>query len=182
MILYLSYNPFMKQIIVISGKQYCGKDTLAKIILGKLAGFKRVGIGDAIKIEYAKRKSLTFEEIEKNKHLYRNDLIELGNWGRSKDGEYWLKCLVKMDKIIVPDVRFEKELNFFKRQGAYCIRVESSVENRAQRGIITNIDDRSETELDNYRNWDLIIENNSNLEALDKKADEICMLFTKFIG
>ena len=45
----------MKNIIVISGKQYSGKDTLAKILLEKLPDFKRIGIGDAIKIEYGKR-------------------------------------------------------------------------------------------------------------------------------
>ena len=41
----------MNKIIVISGKQYSGKDTFAKILLQKLDGFKRVGIGDAIKLK-----------------------------------------------------------------------------------------------------------------------------------
>ena len=80
----------MRKIIVISGKQYSGKDTLAKILLEKLDGFKRIGIGDAIKIEYGKRHNLTFEEIEENKHLYRNDLINLGNEGRAIDPNFWL--------------------------------------------------------------------------------------------
>ena len=60
----------MNKIIIISGKQYSGKDTLAKILLEELSDFKRIGIGDAIKIEYGKMKNLTFEEIEKNKHLF----------------------------------------------------------------------------------------------------------------
>ena len=54
-----------KKIIVISGKQYSGKDTLAKILLEFLPQFKRIGIGDAIKIQYGKENNLTFEEIEK---------------------------------------------------------------------------------------------------------------------
>ena len=54
----------MKKIIVISGKQYSGKDTLAKLLLQYLDGFTRVGIGDAIKIEYGKQKGLSFDEIE----------------------------------------------------------------------------------------------------------------------
>ena len=81
----------MKQIIVISGKQYSGKDTLAKILLEKLDGFRRIGIGDAIKIEYGKRNDLSFEQIEKDKYLYRKDLIELGNWGRAQDSDFGLK-------------------------------------------------------------------------------------------
>ena len=104
----------MNKIIVISGKQYSGKDTLAKILLEKMPDFKRIGIGDSIKIEYGKRKNLTFEQIESQKHLYRADLIELGNWGRNQDKDYWLKNLANMDKIIVPDVRVTPEVNFFK--------------------------------------------------------------------
>ncbi|MBR1616902.1 hypothetical protein IJ670_02005, partial [bacterium] len=88
----------MKKIIVISGKQYSGKDTLCKILLEKMPTFKRIGIADAIKLKYASQKGLTFEEIEKNKHLYRKDLIELGNWGRNQDKDYWLLDIIKNDK------------------------------------------------------------------------------------
>lgn len=172
----------MKQIIVISGKQYSGKDTLAKILLEKLSGFKRIGIGDAIKIEYGKRNNLTFEKIEKEKHLYRADLIALGNWGREQDSDYWLKNLAGMDKIIVPDVRVCHEVDFFKEQGAFLVRVESSLENRSKRGIIVSANDNTEVELDDYKNWNMIVENNSDYEALIKKADEVCKVFFDFIS
>ena len=167
----MSYNQFMKKIIIISGKQYSGKDTLAKILLEKLPNFKRIGIGDAIKIEYGKKNNLTFEEIETNKHLYRSDLIKLGNWGRKQDSDYWLKNLANLNEIIVPDVRVEHELNFFKSKGAYLIRVESSIENRAKRGILTNANDNTETALDSYTNWNIIVENNSDYSALLQEAD-----------
>ena len=172
----------MKQIIVISGKQYSGKDTFAKILLEKLEGFKRIGLGDAIKLEYGRRKNLTFEQIEAQKHLYRAELIELGNWGRAQDENYWLKNLAQMDKIIVPDIRVEHEAEFFRKNGAFLIRVDSSVENRSKRGVITNIDDNTETALDNYERWNCVIENNSDLNHLHEKADEILVLFKKFIG
>ena len=58
-----------KKIIVLSGKQYSGKDTVAKILLEKLTGFRRVGIGDAIKLEYSKRTGLSVEEIEKKEEF-----------------------------------------------------------------------------------------------------------------
>ena len=172
----------MKNIIVISGKQYSGKDTLAKILLEKLPNFKRIGIGDAIKIEYGKRNNLTFEEIEKNKHLYRKDLIELGNWGRSQSDEFWLKNLIQYDKIIVPDLRVLSELNFFKKQGAFLIRVESNETNRAKRGILVSSNDDTETALDNYQNWNIKIENNSDFETFKQEADKVLLLFKKFIG
>lgn len=176
------YNSNMKKIIVISGKQYSGKDTLAKILLEKMPDFKRVGIGDAIKLEYGRKNNLTFDEIESKKHLYRSDLIELGNWGRKQDDNYWLKRIVDMDKIIVPDVRVEFELNFFKKMGAYLIRVESSVENRAKRGILTNADDNTETALDNYLNWNVVVENNSTYQALIDNADMVIKSFYNFIN
>ncbi len=172
----------MKKIIVISGKQYSGKDTLAKILLQMLPSFKRIGIGDAIKLEYGKRKSLSFDEIEKNKHLYRKDLIELGNWGRNQGDDYWLKNLSQYDNIIVPDVRVLAELNYFKNLGAFLVRVESNEQNRAKRGILVNKDDDTETALDNYSDWNIAVENNSDYESFKKEADKVLLSFKKFIG
>ena len=170
----------MKKMIIISGKQYCGKDTLAKILLDELKDFKRVGIGDAIKICYAKEHNLTFDEIEKNKHLYRADLIKLGNWGRSQDPDYWLNSIIEMEgNVIVPDVRVEHELELFKAHGAFTIRVEASFENRSKRATITNADDETETALDNYNAWDAIIDNNSDYENLKKQAQELVVILHK---
>lgn len=172
----------MKKIIVISGKQYSGKDTLAKILLQNLPNFKRIGIGDAIKLEYGKRKNLTFEEIEKNKHLYRSELINLGNWGRSQGDDFWLKNLIQYNNIIVPDVRVVPELLFFKNQGAFLVRVNSTEENRAKRGVLVNKDDITETALDDYTDWNIKIDNNSDYDNLIKEADKVLLMFKKFIG
>ncbi|MCQ2957827.1 MAG: hypothetical protein MJ180_02870 [Candidatus Gastranaerophilales bacterium] len=160
-----------KKIIIISGKQFSGKDTLAKFMLEVLPDFKRIGIGDAIKLEYGKRKNLTFEEIEKDKHLYRVDLIELGNWGRSQDADFWLKQLIERDEnIIVPDIRVPHELELFKSHGAIAIRVEAPRDNRALRGTLAKENDPTETLLDNVENWDYIIQNDGTLEDLKQKA------------
>ena len=172
----------MKRIIVISGKQYSGKDTLAKILLEKMADFKRVGIGDAIKIEYGSKKGLTFDEIEKNKHLYRADLIELGNWGRAQSPYFWLNKISDMDNIIVPDVRMKDEVNFFKYKHAFLVRVNSTIENRSKRGVIVNGNDDTETALDDYNDWNIIINNDSDLEFLKQQADEVIHKFESFIG
>ena len=174
------YNFFMKKIIVISGKQYSGKDTLAKLLLDDLEGFVRVGIGDAIKIKYAQEKNITFEEVEKNKHLYRADLINLGNWGRAQDEDYWLKSLINMkENIIVPDIRVVHEIELFKSCGAFCVRVEASLENRAKRAIITNANDKTETALDDYNKWDFIIDNNSDYENLKRQEGELVATLRK---
>ena len=163
----------MTNIIAISGKQYSGKYTLSKILVEKLSEYKRVGIGDAIKIEYGKQKGLTFEEIEKDKHLYRKDLIDLGDWGRAQDKMYWLKNLAGMKKIIVPDMRVVDEAEFFKSVGAILIRVNSTLENRQKRGVVVEGNDSTEIALDNYNDWDFIVENNSTYEDLVNQADII---------
>lgn len=172
----------MNKIIIISGKQYSGKDTLAKILLEKMPEFRRIGIGDAIKIQFGKENNLTFEQIEINKHQYREKLIELGNWGRAQDKNYWLNNLSNMDKIIVPDVRVEDEIEFFKEKNAFLVRVNSTFENRSKRGVIVSNDDNTEIALDNYNAWNVIINNDSTYEELIKKADEVIEIFQKFIS
>lgn len=161
-----------RTIIVLSGKQLSGKDALTSILLKKKPDFKRIGIGDAIKIEYGKQKGLTFEQIEQDKHLYRADLIELGNKGRAIDDFYWLNKIIEMDgNIIVPDIRVPRELEILKNNGAISIRVNSTQEQRAKRGNLVNENDYTETALDEITDWDFVIENNGTYEELAAKAD-----------
>lgn len=157
----------MKKLIVLSGKQYSGKDTVAKLLLEEFKSFKRIGIGDAIKIMYGKQNGLTYEDIEANKSKYRTGLIELGDWGRRQDPDYWLNVILDMkDNIIVPDLRLEHELDIFKANNAYMIRVEASLEARKDRGIITNENDLTEIALDGYTGWHYKIDNSGNFETL----------------
>lgn len=159
------------KIIIFSGKQYSGKDTVAKVLLEEMPNFKRCAMGDIIKLEYGAQKGLTYEEIEKNKPIYRQDLINLGNWGRSQDPDYWLKKIISQEgNIIVTDVRVPHEYEIFKNAGAIAIRVEASRETRAARGELVGETDVTEIGLDNITDWDYIIENNSDYESLKAKA------------
>ena len=163
-----------KKIIIFSGKQYSGKDTVAKILLAQMPDFKRFAMGDVIKIEYGKQKVLTYEEIEKNKPIYRQDLIDLGNWGRSIDPDYWLKKIISQDgNIMVTDVRVPHEYEIFKSAGAVAIRVEATREVRAKRGELVGEADITEIGLDNITGWDFVIENNSDYETLKTKTFEL---------
>ena len=97
------------KIIIFSGKQYSGKDTAAKIMLKHMPDYRRCAMGDIIKLTYGKKNNLTYEEIEKNKPLYRQDLIDLGNWGRAQDPDYWLK---KIEHNRIRDRENDKKLIF----------------------------------------------------------------------
>ena len=161
-------------IIIFSGKQYSGKDTAAKIMLDKMPDFKRCAMGDIIKLTYGKEKGLTYEEIEKNKAIYRQDLINLGNWGRKQDPDYWLKKILEQKgNIIVTDVRVLHEYEVFKNAGAIAIRVEASRETRQKRGNLVGENDITETGLDNIKDWDYVIDNNSDYENLIIQVNKI---------
>lgn len=162
------------RIIIFSGKQFSGKDTLAKIMLEKMPSFKRYAMGDIIKDTFARQHNLTVAEIEANKPYYRPELIKLGNEGRKKDPDFWLKKIISQDgDIFVTDVRKQHEYEVFKSAGAKSIRVESPREIRAQRGKLVNENDLTETELDNVTDWDFIVHNDSDYESLKAKAAEL---------
>lgn len=161
-------------IIIFSGKQYAGKDTAAKIMLDKMQNYRRCAMGDIIKLTYGAQKGLTYDEIEKNKAKYRSDLIVLGNWGREQDPDYWLKKIIKQKgDIIVTDVRVPHEYEVFKNAGAITIRVEATRETRAKRGQLVGENDITEVGLDNEKNWDYIIDNNSTYEYLKSQVEKI---------
>lgn len=156
-----------KKIIIFSGKQFSGKDTVAKILLEQLPTFKRIGIADAIKMQYSNQKGISLEEIEKNKSVYRQDLIDLGDWGRAQSPDYWLNSILAYDgDTIVTDIRLPHELNLFRSHNAFCIRVEANEETRSKRGVLTSKNDLTETALDNITNWDYIIHNNGTYDEL----------------
>ena len=168
------------KIIIFSGKQYSGKDTAAKIMLDYMPNFKRCAMGDIIKLTYGEQKGLSYEEIEKNKPLYRQDLINLGNWGREQDPDYWLKKIISQEgNIMVTDVRVQHEYDVFKNAGAITIRVEASREVRLQRGgSLTGENDITEIGLDNVKDWDYIIDNNSDYETLKENTIKIVKKIT----
>lgn len=156
-----------KKIIIFSGKQFSGKDTVAKILLEKFKTFKRIGIADAIKMHYSRDTGLTVQEIENNKSHYRQDLINLGNWGRNQNPDYWLNSIIEYDgNTIVTDIRVKHELDLFRSYGAFAIRVEASEKSRSQRGVLSSSNDDTETQLDFIDDWDYVIHNDGTYEDL----------------
>lgn len=156
-----------KKIIVFSGKQFSGKDTAAKIILERFKTFKRIGIADAIKMRYSEKTGLSLSEIESDKSKYRKDLIELGDWGRAQDPDYWLNSILEYKgNTVVTDVRVRHELDLFRSYGAFAVRVEASEEVRSLRGTLTSQDDNTETQLDDINDWDFVVFNNGTYDEL----------------
>ena len=160
------------KIIIFSGKQYSGKDTAGKILLEELPSYRRCAMGDIIKLEYGRLNGLSFEEIEADKPKYRQGLIDLGNWGRKQDKDFWLKKIIEQKgNIVVTDVRIKHEYELFKSQGAISIRIEADRDLREQRGgKLVGEDDVTEVDLDNIQDWDYIIDNNKDYETLKQNV------------
>ena len=163
------------RIIIFSGKQYSGKDTAAKILMEAMPEFRRCAMGDIIKIEYAKKHGITFEAIEADKPKYRQGLIDLGNWGRAQNPDYWLEKIVAQEgNIVVTDVRIKHEYEVFKKAGAISIRIEADRNIREARGgKLVGEDDITEVDLDNIQDWDFLIYNNTDYETLRKNVLKI---------
>ena len=172
-----------KIIIIFSGKQFSGKDTVAKILLERFKTFKRIGIGDAIKMLYSERTGLSLQEIEQNKSQYRQDLIDLGDWGRAQNPDYWLNSIIAYKgNTIVTDIRVKHELDLFRSFGAYAIRVEASENVRSKRGLLSSQNDNTETALDNIKDWDYVINNEGSYEELLIKAEKLIETIQKKYG
>ena len=99
-------------------------------------------------------------------------MIDLGNWGRGQDQDYWLKKIVEQEgNIVVTDVRMKHEYEVFKQAGAISIRIEADRDLREQRGgKLVGEDDVTEVDLDDIQDWDYIIDNNKDYETLKKNV------------
>jgi phosphomevalonate kinase len=163
-----------KKIIVLSGKHFSGKDTVADMIKEHFPDFKEIALAGAIKKEFGKHKNITVSEIERNKPLYRADLIELGNKGRAESPDFWIKKVLEEEgNLIVPDLRLKYELETFRKRGAITIRVESSREERVKRARLVSENDPTEIQLDDINDWDYTIENNGTLDELKENVAQL---------
>lgn len=135
-------------IILLSGKCYSGKDTVAK-----MTSFKRISIADTMKREYNSFHGLSIDWENRNqKEFYRKSLIEFTH---RYPFEHWLKLTPYCENCIVTDVRTIQEIKYIKSlfSNVITVRLNASDEQRKKRGWIKSLFDESylETELDNFK-------------------------------
>ena len=96
----------------------------------------------------------------------------MGAFYRKIDYDFWVKGLRKFlqhEKLqghkdfIITDARYVNEAEFIKSKKGFLIRIERDVENRDQ---IHGATHESETGLDNYKDFDMYIDNNGDLADL----------------
>jgi len=156
------------KLIGISGKAGSGKTTAA-FFLGHL-GYEPIGFADLIKEIAGEVLGFIPEQLHgclkeaidpRFGHSPRYCLQSIGNVFRELWPEVWVwnvkrKIMRFNGPVIVTDVRFQNEARMIKELGGHLIRLE-----RQGAGVQNGIPGHnSETDLDHWQEWDLVIQNN----------------------
>jgi dephospho-CoA kinase len=153
--------------IAFIGKMGTGKDTCVDYLL-KFHGGSKLSFSEPLyDILYYAQKKCNFK-IEKDRKFLQFIGTE---WARNKDENVWIKLMVEKSKkmegnLYCSDVRFINELNFLKKEGWICVKLNrKKVFNRVGSG---NKFHKSEIEIDkmDYKLFDFIIDNDDSLEKL----------------
>lgn len=181
-------------LIAVSGKRRSGKTTLGSILQVEY-GYTPISIAAPLKEMVRTHFGLTVEqtdgEFKEHPTQYRRQgapagfitkiddsfwtprriMIETGRFYRSVDPDFWVKKLfdqiktepqAQMGTYVITDVRFKNEIEWMRRHGALTVRLE-----RPEEFTGANIDDPSETELDDYEGWDIHVKARENTEMDD---------------
>lgn len=126
----------------------------------------------------------------------REIMISTGQFFRSIDPLFWVKKTFENIKqynddyehsikyaddrirFVISDVRFKNEAEYIKSKNGLLCRLERDENLNIFK---TKLDDPSETELDNYRNWDVHVSKfkNETIKDLEITANEINKLATE---
>lgn len=181
--------------IVISGLARSGKDTVADILVKRLAGFVKIAFADALKEQVMEDFELTWNQMYG--HLKEVPDIRY----KKKDGSFWTpremlqfmgtdayrnindmywvnKLFNRADdgnhtNVIIPDGRFSNEIMAVKDRDGFHVRV-----HRDHSIFVNNSKHYSETALDNFELVDYYIDNNGNKKDLENHVEKI----VKIIG
>lgn len=183
----------MGLIIGISGKRGTGKSLLANPYL-KARGFNILAFADPLKEDVRRAYGLLKEHTDGDKKeepnyklggkTPREAMIAEGEIRRrfSENGLYWVKKLFDEKikplgdvKVAITDVRFKNEATYIRQQGGYIIRLNRRKDLNVYK---TEINDASETELDDYP-FDLVLEEDKNITPQDLEifSDKILEVF-----
>ncbi|CAH2049412.1 unnamed protein product, partial [Iphiclides podalirius] len=184
-----------KVILLFSGKRKSGKDYLTdhlqKVLSEKCEVIK---ISQPIKSHWAKENNLNLNELlsdSKYKEQYRLKMIKWSEEKRDQDYGCFCKaaCQDAADKPawIVSDIRRKTDIKWFKETYSdllKIIRITADEETRKSRGFHFQVgvdDTASECDLDDYNEWDLVINNGKNGQKLQEQINSILALLTNVI-
>ena len=175
-------------LLVLSGKRKSGKDYLADALLKEYSPSSfLLRLSGPLKKQYARKNDLDYSRLLDSstyKEEHRKEMIIWGEQKRSQDPKIFCELAVQDAMIrsqfletgtksvwVVSDARRPSDVEYFVerfgRNEVCLVRVEASVEVRAERGFkFENGVDNTESEcaLDNFGDWDFVFCNNGREE------------------
>ena len=177
----MEFNKNDAKIFILSGRARSGKDTVASNIKNYYKNNKVITLSYGYYIkDYAKR-ILQKEITEENKP--REFLQQLGtNLIRYKiDETFFIKRMIEdidifsyfYDKIIISDARLKSEIDLIKEKFENTITIKIDRPNFENELTKDQKNHQTETDLNNYSNYDYILTNDGNLDELKEKTESI---------
>ncbi len=176
-------------IIGLSGKARAGKDTLFAYL--SYRGFVRASYAEELKKRVRRDFQLTMEHTDGKLKEVPSDrlggfsprelMIDYGNMFRKYNSNYWVDSLMASlktqppeAKVVITDVRYPNEAAAIKAAKGILIRIERHSSRDAMINEKTKLS-ISETALDQYVGWDIVLqgEKNETPQDLEKFADEV---------
>tara|TARA_B100000131_G_C18120521_1_gene612718 strand:- start:203 stop:811 length:609 start_codon:yes stop_codon:yes gene_type:complete len=158
--------------IGICGQRLSGKDYIADLI-HKHTDFKKRSLAHPIKQEYSRIMDIPIDTLYTQgdeKEIHRLSLITLGAIRREQHIDWWCEALHEKSQngvVIIPDIRFSNEVEYFYKHSTTFLLFEISADNSSlkKRGWKKSFADSTSTETQRYDFKHRItetIENNNN--------------------
>lgn len=169
--------------VLFSGKRAAGKDYVAKRVKAALwsrgIGCVRVSMGDESKRLYADEAGVDFYRLMTDrdfKEAHREGITRLFRERIAQDPEYFHETALRRSDatpapvVLITDARFKFDIEFFSRHhDVITVRINASDATRLKRGWVpseTKDRDDTETALDNYKQFDLVLDSSDSDDAM----------------
>ena len=173
-----TYMPHDLAIVGISGFAGSGKDSLGAFLVAR--GFKKIAFADKVKqLAVALCPSLgeriaageTLDDLKRSDPSVRRWLQDVGLTARDVMGDdVWIRSALEGlspdEQYVITDVRFSNEVEAIREKGGILVRMERP-------GVGPANNHPSETELADYQEWDIVVNNDGALDDLGEVANVI---------
>lgn len=174
-------------VLLFSGKRKSGKDFVTEALQSRLGGdvCAVLRLSGPLKEQYAQEHGLNFQRLldaSTYKENYRRNMIVWGEEKRQADPGFFCRKVVEgvsQPVWLVSDTRRMSDIQWFREAyGAVTqtVRVVASEQSRQQRGWVftPGVDDgESECGLDNFGDFDWVIENHGDPQRLEEQLENL---------
>lgn len=166
----------MRVIVGISGKAHSGKSTVSDLLVQKY-NFKEYAFGDKLKSLLNQYFGIPADDLwcDKKKPEVRKLLQSVGDVMRKEVRDDYFVRVIEMKLndcegfVAVSDVRYQNEVDMLKNNGGILIKIEREDGPKVECGA----DHSSETDLDEFYDWDYVVKNFGTVEDLHNKVDTV---------